>query len=256
MQADKPFPKENLDDPKRRAEHRVYRQLAESDWPGLFILEWKKNKKSSEVDFVVWLRDIGIFALQAKGGSYRHLWEDDEWQLRQGGRWERVPSPLGQTWSGADALINSLPKRGGYRSFVIPVLLFTDMEHNDAIERRSTRDRVHLLFMGDDLPQQLVALAAERQVYYPPTDESIAAEALAISEGRVVYEYVEAAEFDGDDRRSGFPEIDPDRVIIHHVEHLHQTLNLHLHFHKRISPEDTDLLRTLLRQDHGTRADR
>ena len=52
MQADKPFPKDYLKDRKRQAEHRVYRQLAESELPGLFIFEWKRDKKSAEVDFI------------------------------------------------------------------------------------------------------------------------------------------------------------------------------------------------------------
>ena len=56
MQADKPFPENYLKDRKRQAEHRVYRQLAESELPGLFIFEWKRDKKSAEVDFVVWIR--------------------------------------------------------------------------------------------------------------------------------------------------------------------------------------------------------
>ena len=47
MHADKPFPKDYLNDPKRQAEHRVYRQLAESDLPGLFIFEWKLDKNSA-----------------------------------------------------------------------------------------------------------------------------------------------------------------------------------------------------------------
>ena len=87
MQADKPFPKEYLNDPKRRAEHRVYRQLAESDLPGLFIFEWKRDKKSAEVDFVVWIRGVGLFAIQVKGGSYQYRRDDDrEWYLRKSRR--------------------------------------------------------------------------------------------------------------------------------------------------------------------------
>ena len=111
MQADKPFPKDYLKDRKRQAEHRVYRQLAESELPGLFIFEWKRDKKSAEIDFVVWMRGVGTFAIQVKGGSYQYRRDDDkEWYLRKSGEWEKVPSPLQQTWSGADALIHSLPR--------------------------------------------------------------------------------------------------------------------------------------------------
>ena len=138
--------------PKRRAEHRVYRQLAESDLPGLFIFEWKRDKNSAEVDFVVWIRGVGLFAIQVKGGSYQYRRDDDrEWYLRKLGEWETVPSPLKQTWSGADALIHSLPRIQGFRSFVLPVLLFTDMDPDRDIEARADRDKVHPLFGADDL---------------------------------------------------------------------------------------------------------
>ena len=67
MQADKPFPKDYLNDRKRQAEHRVYRQLAESELPGLFIFEWKRDKKSAEVDFVVWIRGVGTLRHTGQG---------------------------------------------------------------------------------------------------------------------------------------------------------------------------------------------
>ena len=222
MQANQPFPNEYQDDPKRRAEYRVYQQLAESEQPGLFIFEWKRDKKSSEVDFVVWICDIGTFAIQVKGGRYRYRSEDDEWYLRIAGQWERVPSPLGQTWSGADALINSIPKIRGYRSFVLPVLLFTDMDPDPDIQTRAESDKVHPMFREDDLPQQLAALAQERRVYYPPTDTVIATEALAITNREVVYQPVEHSYPDSEGAGpADVPPMATEHVTVHHGEHLH-----------------------------------
>ena len=253
MQADKPFPKEYLKDPKRRAEHRVYRQLAESNLPGLFIFEWKRDKKSAEVDFVVWIRGVGLFAIQVKGGSYQYRRDDDkEWYLRKSGEWETVPSPLQQTWSGADALIHSLPRIQGFRSFVLPVLLFTDMDPDRDIEARADRDKVHPLFGADDLTRQLTELAREREVFYPPTDNTISIGAKTITHGDVIYEPVEHPDADEEDAGlAGLPELGADHVIIRHVEHLHQTINLHLHFHNPIGPEDAALLKELLDYARG-----
>ena len=255
MQADKPFPKDYLKDPKRRAEHRVYRQLAESDLPGLFIFEWKRDKNSAEVDFVVWIRGVGLFAIQVKGGSYQYRRDDDkEWYLRKSGEWEKVPSPLQQTWSGADALIHSLPRIQGFRSFVLPVLLFTDMDPDRDIEARADRDKVHVLFGADDLTLKLVELARERGVFYPPTDDIISIGAKTITHGEVIYEPVEHPDADEEDAGlAGLPELGADHVIIQHVEHLHQTINLtlHLHFHNSIGPEDAALLKELLDYARG-----
>ena len=255
MHADKPFPKDYLNDPKRQAEHRVYRQLAESDLPGLFIFEWKLDKNSAEVDFVVWIRGVGTFVIQVKGGCYQYRRDGDrEWYLRKSGEWERVPSPLKQTWSGADALINSLPKVRGYRSFVLPVLLFTDMDPDRDIETRADRDKVHPLFREDDLPQKLTELAREREVFYPPTDDIISAQARDITDGEVEYKPVEHPDAGEEDAGlAGLPELGADDVIIRHVEHLHQTVNLtlHLHFHNPIGPEDAALLKDLLDYARG-----
>ena len=50
---------------------------------------------------------------------------------------------------------------------------------------------------------------------------------------------------------AGLPELGADHVIIQHVEHLHQTINLHLHFHNPIGPEDAALLKELLDYARG-----
>ena len=254
MQADKPFPKDYLKDRKRQAEHRVYRQLAESELPGLFIFEWKRDKKSAEVDFVVWMRGVGTFAIQVKGGLYQYRRDDDkEWYLRKSGEWEKVPSPLQQTWSGADALIHSSPRIRDYRSFVLPVLLFTDMDPDRDIEARADRDKVHPLFGADDLPRKLTELARDREVFYPPTDDIISIGAKTITDGEVEYKPVEHTDGVEDAGLAGLPELGADHVIIRHVEHLHQTANLtlHLHFHNPIGPEDAALLKELLDYAQG-----
>ena len=98
MEAFKPFTKEYIKDPRRQAERRVYEELLNCGLPGLFIYEWKRDKSTAEVDFVVWIEGVGLFAIQVKGGRYRYQPEENEWELRKDGDWENVTSPIGQTW--------------------------------------------------------------------------------------------------------------------------------------------------------------
>ena len=109
MEAFKPFTKEYIKDPRRQAERRVYEELLNCGLPGLFIYEWKRDKSTAEVDFVVWIEGVGLFAIQVKGGRYRYQPEENEWELREDGDWEKVTSPIGQTWSGTEGLLKSLP---------------------------------------------------------------------------------------------------------------------------------------------------
>ena len=96
MEAFKPFDEEYIDDPLRRAERRVYEELLNCDRPGLFIHEWKFDQRFAEVDFVVWIKGVALFAIQVKGGTYRYVLREaeGEWQLWKNGEWVKVPSSL------------------------------------------------------------------------------------------------------------------------------------------------------------------
>ena len=88
MEAFKPFNEEYIDDPLRRAEHRVHEELLNCDRHGLFIHEWKFDQQFAEVDFVVWIEGVALFAIQVKGGTYRYVLREagGEWQLWKNGR--------------------------------------------------------------------------------------------------------------------------------------------------------------------------
>ena len=82
-----------------------------------------------ELDFAAWIVDLGRFALQVKGGHY--LLIDGEWRLKT--RDGPVPietSPLDETWLAALDLHDDIEERAAtpYNAYVIPVLLFADME--------------------------------------------------------------------------------------------------------------------------------
>ena len=74
------FPSGRRRKPKRQAERRVYEALAGSDRRGFCYYEWRKGYEHIELDFAVWVKDLGRVALQVKGGHY--LLIDGEWYLK------------------------------------------------------------------------------------------------------------------------------------------------------------------------------
>ena len=253
MEAFKPFNEEYIDDPLRRAEHRVYEELLNSEPPGLFIHEWKADKRSAEVDFVVWIADVGLFAIQVKGGTYRYVIRDTEgeWQLWKNGEWVKVPSPFRQAWSGATGLMDALPRRGGYHTFVLPVLLYTDMEDLDpSFEFDPDHCRVHVLAEERDLVDKLVAVARERGINFPPGADAIDRDARTITNGRGRYpmggrdEQPIGEPHDAEDMKV----LQADRLKVRHIEHLHYSVDrsVHLHFEGPLSPEAISALGSAL----------
>ena len=62
----KEFPAGRRKDPKRRAERQVYEALAGSDLQGFVYYEWRKGYERIELDFAIWVKGLGRFALQCQ----------------------------------------------------------------------------------------------------------------------------------------------------------------------------------------------
>ena len=76
----KEFPSGRRRKPKRRAEHRVCEALASSNRRGFVCHERRKDYERIELDFAVWVAELGRFALQAPGGH--NLLIDGDWFLK------------------------------------------------------------------------------------------------------------------------------------------------------------------------------
>ena len=259
MKASETFPKEYEDNPLRRAERRVYEELLACGLPGLFIYEWKRDKHTAELDFVIWIEGVGLFALQVKGGRYRFQKQngDNLWQLMIDGTWERVPSPIRQTWSGTEGLLKALPKRNGYRTFVLPVLLFPDMDDLGVdIEAEANRQKVYVLADEPGLADKLAAIAHERKVHVPPDADAIDTDARALTGGDVSYlpghEDEDAA--DPSRKRDKPSTLESDRGDIRHVEHYHH-VDQSLHLHGPLSQEAIAAITRVLRRSTAFHSD-
>ena len=244
MEAFQPFNEEYDGDPRRQAERRVYEELLNCDRPGLFIHEWKFTQRFAEVDFVVWIEDVALFAIQVKGGTYQYVLREAEreWQLSKSGEWVKTPSPFRQAWSGAKGLLDALPRRGRYHTFVLPVLLFPDMEGLDpAFETDPDHGRVHALAEERDLVNKLLAVARERGINFPPDADDIDDDARTITNDRAKYPMAGRDEPPGEepDDVEDMKVLQADRLKVRRIEHFHYSVDrsVHLHFEGELDPE-------------------
>ena len=171
---------------KRRAERRIYKALAGSDRQGFVYYEWRRGYERIELDFAVWIVGLGRFALQVKGGHY--LFIDGEWYLKT--RDGLVPidkSPLDEAWLAALDLHDDIGELAAtpYNPYVIPVLAFSDMEPDPAIEGLARRKGVYLVWRTGDLVADLSAVARGRGVSDALPMDRIRREVSAVTDGLI-----------------------------------------------------------------------
>ena len=161
----KEFPSGRRRKPKRQAERRVYEALAGSDRQGFVYYEWRKGYERIELDFAVWVKDLGRFALQVKGGRY--LLSDGEWHLQTRDGVKLIEScPLDETKLAALDLHDDIAECActPYNPFVIPVLVFPDMVPDPAIEKLARRRGVYVIWGLDGLLRELESIVRSRSV--------------------------------------------------------------------------------------------
>ena len=180
------FPPTRLKNPKRRAERRVYEALAGIGRRGFAYYEWRRGRERIELDYAVWIENLGRFALQVKGGRY--LLIDGELRLRTRDGVRPVKScPLDEAKLAALDLHDDIEERActSYNPYVIPVLSFPDMEPDEAIESLAQRRGVYVIWGTDHLLADLERVVTSRSVSDRLTMERIAAEVLAVTDGQI-----------------------------------------------------------------------
>ena len=181
------FPPNRRGKPKRRAERRVYEALAGSDRRGFCYYEWRRDYERIELDFAVWIEELGRFALQVKGGRY--LLVEGEWHLRtREGVRPVETSPLDEVWLEALDLHDDIEECAStsYNPHVIPVVSFPDMTEPDAaIEKLARRKGVYVAWGTDNLLADLERIVRSRRVSDRLAMERIAAEVLAVTDGQI-----------------------------------------------------------------------
>ena len=183
------FPSGRRKKPKRQAERRVYEALAGSDRQGFVYYEWRRGYGHIELDYAVWIEGLGRFALQVKGGRY--LLIDGEWYLktREGNKHVRS-CPLDETKLAALDLHDDIKEcaQTAYNPFVIPVLLFPDMDPDQAIRQLARRAGVYVIWGVGNLLADLEEIVRSRRVSEALGMDRIAGEVHAVTDGLICLE--------------------------------------------------------------------
>ena len=199
------FPLCYMEDPMRRAEQTIYRILEESEAPGRALYEARVLPNGRQIDFAVWLEGIGRYSIEVKGGRYVIDPQTGEWHLlTAGGRYRKDSSAI-QAWDAAKSIPEAIRERFYRGVYIIAVLAFPDMSHDQVIVDAAARHHVDVIFGTDRWVEQLVELAGPHHIIVPPTEEQI------VQEVAVVMPELASR---------GIADPKP-QVVIQHVEHLH-----------------------------------
>ena len=181
------FPPDRRNDPMRQAEARVFDEITASQLDGFAYYEWQRDHNSPQIDFALWLSGVGRFGMEVKGGHY--FLEKGKWYLKTGDGPQEKDSPLRKTWSATMSLHDELVGVLDHQAFFIAVLVFPDMEPDQAIIAKANRNgKVHVLWGTDGLMDCLTQIAAAREVYNPPDEGDIESEVAAVTDEQVLYD--------------------------------------------------------------------
>ena len=180
------FPSGRRKKPKRRAERRVYEALAGAACRGFVYYEWRRGYECIELDFAVWVEGLGRIALQVKGGKYRLM--DGDWYLvKRNGLQYIGTCPLDETKLAALDLHDDIKELAEthYSPYVIPVLMFPDMEPDRAIEQLARRTGVYVIWGVGNLLSDLEDIVRSRRVSEALGMDRIAREVHAVTDGLI-----------------------------------------------------------------------
>lgn len=180
------FPPTRLEMPKRRAERQVFEALAESPRQGFAYYEWRRGYGRIELDFAVWIEGLGRFALQVKEGRYALT--DGDWYLKTRAGPRLITScPLDESKLAALDLHDDTEEKAEttYNPFVVPVLVFPDMEPDPHIESLASRKGVYLIWRTDALVECLSEIARSRGAPEALSVERIDREVCAVTDGLI-----------------------------------------------------------------------
>ena len=185
------FPPDRMDDPVRQAEWLVYQDLAQCRAPGFAYYEWQRKRsvaRAIQLDYALWLQGIGRFGLQVKGGHYilrEGIWY--RWDIPRSAYLTVPKCPLKVTSDSTMSLRNEVAEAEGRSKYFIPVLIFPDMETDEAISNLAERTNVHLVWGTELLIPRLNHIAREVRVWHPPRAGDIRREVSVITDGQIKY---------------------------------------------------------------------
>ena len=163
-------------DPMRQTELCVYNQVDASEAPGVALYECHPTPSSPEIDLVFILENVAHFAVQVKGGHWRL--EEGQFQLLTDQGWVNKTAPPTQACDAAYDVRNAVRAVLGWSIYVIPILLFPDMEPDADLLNWRANHALAMLFGKAPIIDRLLdcAQAEGVEIFHPPTAADITEE--------------------------------------------------------------------------------
>ena len=163
------FPERRRQDPKRRAEADVFDALRNLGLDGHGIYEFRYRRGGRQVDFALWLNDMGRFAGSAKGGNFL-MDRNGQWYRRGlDGVLEPISSPLKELVDGCIEMRNGIIEATSYKNFIAGLLFLPDMQPDEAIERVAREhEHLYVIFGLGSLEEDLKRIVEMEGFVSPP----------------------------------------------------------------------------------------
>ena len=196
--------------PLTMAETETYAQFEATDRAGLVVFHPQVAPGKPAPNAVVFLKDFTRLAVTYLPDRYRV--QGDQWFRFDDGK--EIPiddSPLELGWDAAMAVKSRIEQERDRGAWVVPVVVFVDMEPDDGIREAEVQSGSRVLFGLCDHVEALVSVLENRDLQYPLSEWQIADEAPALSRQSddTVQESAAASVDLGDvGRHLGIPKVD------------------------------------------------
>ena len=168
------------EDPQFKAWASVFDALSQSQRAGEVVCNFARVQPSGQVAAFLWLEGHARFGLIALGGHYSVDPAARQWFCHGPGGKAAAPDPRQRAADAAMSMRRQIHEQTNFEVFVIPVVVFTDMEPDPAIVREASRTNVCAVFGADRLLSDLDAALQRIEVRRPPSAAHIRNEAQAL----------------------------------------------------------------------------
>ena len=168
------------EDPQFKAWASVFDALSQCPRAGEVVCNFAGVQPSGQAAAFLWLEGLGRFGLIALGGHYSVDPAARQWSCQDPSGAAAASDPRQRAADAAMSMRRQIHERTDFEVFVIPVVVFTDMEPDSAIVREASRTNVCAVFGAHRLLSELDAALQRIEVRRPPSAEHVRNEAHAL----------------------------------------------------------------------------
>ena len=168
------------EDPQFKPWVSVFDALSQCQRVGEVVCNFAGLQPSGQVAAFLWLEGLGRFGLIALGGHYCVDPAARQWFCHGPSGGAAAPDPRQRAADAAMSMRRQIHEQTDFEVFVIPVVVFTDMEPDPAIVKEASRTNVCAVFGTDGLLSDLDAALQRIEVRRPPSADHVRNEARAL----------------------------------------------------------------------------